>query len=409
LKTTQYLRRTLGYPPHSLWRLRGLLALVAVVALGCSSDADSAATGEDAGGGTDVADVELIEFDRSDYTDVGLGPLDYSDPALWACRPDAIPNVCDANLDATVVHPDGTFTFEAHEVAADPGFDCFYVYPTVNFALTLTPSSGNETDFADIAAVSAAVETQGARFSEVCRVFAPLYRQSTSGAVAGGEELELARQDVRDAFAYYMDAHNGGRDVVLVGHSQGTHVLTSLTKETFDVDAQLRQQLLSALLIGGDVTVADGDVVGGTFDNVPICTAAGQRGCIVAYSSFAAESPPGDNTRYGVADAGLQTACTNPSLLAGGDGLLDSIFASAELPGDVEQPWARYPGMFRAECVGTDELSYLEVSVAGGDGDVREPPTYRTLATEFAGFGLHTVEYELALGSLIELVALQAQ
>ena len=69
-----------------------------------------------------------VSFDRSGYTDVGVdAPLDCADPATWACRPDATPNECEVNLDATEVLADGTFALDAHEVAAEPAFDCFYV------------------------------------------------------------------------------------------------------------------------------------------------------------------------------------------------------------------------------------------------------------------------------------------
>ena len=41
-------------------------------------------------------------------------------------------DICDGDLDATVVEADGTLTVEPFEQADDPPIDCFYVYPTIS-------------------------------------------------------------------------------------------------------------------------------------------------------------------------------------------------------------------------------------------------------------------------------------
>ena len=58
-------------------------------------------------------------------------PADYRDTANWLCRPGR-EDSCTVNLDATVVAPDGSRTVEKFTPAANPKFDCFYVYPTVS-------------------------------------------------------------------------------------------------------------------------------------------------------------------------------------------------------------------------------------------------------------------------------------
>ncbi len=55
----------------------------------------------------------------------------YSNLGAWLCRPEA-QDVCEDNLDATVIHADGSIEVEPFLPAEDPSIDCFYVYPTVS-------------------------------------------------------------------------------------------------------------------------------------------------------------------------------------------------------------------------------------------------------------------------------------
>ena len=57
-----------------------------------------------------------------------------------------------------------------------------------------------------------------------------------------------------------------------------------------------RKRLVSAILLGGNVAVKEGKLVGGDFRRRPAAR-AGQTGCVIAFSTFN-ETPP-DNSRYG--------------------------------------------------------------------------------------------------------------
>ncbi len=50
---------------------------------------------------------------------------------------------------------------------------------------------------------------------------------------------------------------------MLIGHSQGSFTLTSLIAAEIDSKPALRRKLVSALIIGGQVTVPTGKDVGG--------------------------------------------------------------------------------------------------------------------------------------------------
>ena len=94
-----------------------------------------------------------------------------------------------------------------------------------------------------------------------------------------------------EAWRTYLRRFNHGRGVVLIGHSQGTFVLRRLIREEIDPKASARRRLVSAVLLGGNVTVKAGSDRGGDFKRVRACRRAGQTGCVVAFSTFNAPVP----------------------------------------------------------------------------------------------------------------------
>ena len=120
---------------------------------------------------------------------------------------------------------------------ANPPVDCFFVYPTVSEQRS-TNASKNKDERADRHRA-----LPGARFSERCRIYAPVYRQLTIASIFTGtpqqreEGGKLAYADVREAWRSYLANDNRGRGVVLVGHSQGTRMLRQLLREEIDPNA----------------------------------------------------------------------------------------------------------------------------------------------------------------------------
>ena len=157
---------------------------------------------------------------------------------------------------------------------------------------------------------------------------------------------------------------------MLIGHSQGARTLTALVRKAIDPDPAARAQLVSALLLGGDVTVAAGQDVGGSFAEVPACREQGQTGCVLAYSIFL-DVPPAD---------------VPTGTLAAGTGL----------------GFAAYPGQLTGECRQENGISYLDVDVAAG---ARLPRPAQDLGPRW---GPHNGDVNLALGDLVEVVRQQA-
>ncbi len=357
----------------------------------------------------------------------GATPTAAPSNTVWLCRPGLADNPCESDMAATVVSADGTSATEQASPAKDPPIDCFYVYPTV---------SGQTTTNADLTvdpAQTAVAILQASRFSQVCRVYAPMYRQITvtgirallSGALPGDEaaaSITTAYSDVLSAWQDYLAHYNNGRGVVLISHSQGTLMLRRLLISEIDPKPEIRRLLISALLIGGNVTVAKGKDVGGDFQNIPACRSADQTGCVVAYSTFL-EPPPAD-TLFGRAGrgvrgnldtgTGMDVLCVNPASITGGTGPLKPYFPSTMSPGlfsgttarssSASTPWISYPGLYTGHCESSGDANWLQVDTTNVAGDER-PVVSQSLGPTW---GLHLVDVTIALGNLVELVGKQA-
>jgi len=92
---------------------------------------------------------------------------------VWLCRPGLADNPCEGDLTTTVVYADGTSNVEQVTSAADPPIDCFYVYPPVSGQETVNSNLEIDPDEKTVAIY------QAARFSQVCKVYAPMFRQFT--------------------------------------------------------------------------------------------------------------------------------------------------------------------------------------------------------------------------------------
>jgi hypothetical protein len=324
---------------------------------------------------------------------------------VWLCRPGAATDPCAGTLDWTTVTSSGARTTHHEAPAADPPVDCFYVYPTVS------TEPGDNADLRIQPAETDVAVEQASRFSSVCRVWAPMYRQHTLSALTGvlrgnaGPD-EIAYASVVAAWQDYLAHDNDGRPVVLIGHSQGATMLIRLLAQQVDGDAALRARLVSAILLGGNVTVPKGAAVGGSFAHIPLCTATSQSGCVVAYSSFLTTPPA--NSLFGIAgqgvDAGapatgMQVACVNPAAPGGAD-LLDPFFATTT-GGAVH--WFEYPALYSAHCESDGNATWLQVDDVAGPGDTR-PRLSQTLGPRW---GLHLDDVNVALGNLVGMVGAQ--
>ena len=321
---------------------------------------------------------------------------------MWLCRPGMPDNPCLGHLTTTVVAPDGTRTREPFRAASDPGFDCFYVYPTVSTATTRNAPRRVAPEIVRV------VRAQAALFQRVCRLYAPIYRQVTlpglfSGGFSDPQARALAQQDVVDAFHDYLVHDNDGRPFLLLGHSQGASSLTSLVQSEIDGDPALRSRLVSAMLLGGAVTLAPGSSTQGSFQNVPPCRSRTQTGCVVAYNTY--DGTPPESALFGRTVAGRTVVCVNPADPATGVGSLDPIVPVSSAPGvDDVVGFRSYPGAVRSRCRSSATETWLRASRAPGTS----LPDQALRGRLSPAWGLHRVDVTIALGDLIDLAAAQA-
>ncbi|HWX55999.1 MAG TPA: DUF3089 domain-containing protein [Verrucomicrobiae bacterium] len=353
---------------------------------------------------------------------------DYSNGDNWLCRPGR-QDACAVDLTTTVISANGKLKQEAWAANPNAPIDCFYVYPTVS------NDPGGNSDMIPGPEEKGVVRAQFARFAAKCRAYAPMYRQITLTALRallGGTPMPmdraLAYNDVLDAWNYYLEHDNQGRGVVLIGHSQGSGVLTQLIKSEID-GKPVQGRIISALLLGTSLPVPKGKDVGGAFQHMPLCHAANQTGCVITYASFRATAPPPANSRFGkVTGENMVSGCTNPAALAGGSGELHSylgthgsgIVSTAEAePGPwvkpaqpIATPFVSVPGMLTAECVANDKGSYLAVSVHGDPAGPRASEIVGDVVVNgqvLPDWGLHLIDVNLTIGNLLDIVGMESK
>jgi len=348
---------------------------------------------------------------------------DYSDRKSWLCLPSR-DDSCSRPLPTAALNPNGYGSVGQSVPNKAAAIDCFYVYPTVS--RDASPNS----DLKPGGEEQAAATNQFARYASVCRPFAPLYRQVTLAALQStmtGKpqgDVALAYGDVRAAWRHYLDHYNQGRPFVLIGHSQGTLMLSQLLARDIE-GTPVADRMLSALLIGYNVEVPHGKTVGGTFKQTPLCTRAGQTGCVVTFVSFRASDPPPRGARFGrTSTPGMTVACTNPARLTGGSALLDSYWYAGPSPSMAHDPivWSRQGpspaayvrthGLVSATCINRGNVGYLSVLVNADPADARTgriPGDVVTNGVLQRGWGLHLADMSIAMGDLISLIQEQAR
>lgn len=332
----------------------------------------------------------------------------------WLCKPGLTRNPCQVSPATTTISPTGkVIGRQALARPTKPRIDCFYVYPTTS------DEKMPQADLRVTPELRSIARFQTARYSDQCRVFAPVYRQITIQGLLQPATVTPAMRaqalvDVRAAFADYLAHDNHGRGFVFIAHSQGSFVLRQLIAKDVDPKASVRRRLVSALLLGGNVTVRKGSDAGGDFQSIRACRMRTQTGCVVAFSTYGA-TPPADS-RFGRAtEPGREVLCTNPAALGGGPARIEPVFPTvAFAPGTViggltnqvgfpiaqaSTPWIAAPGAYTARCSKANGASVLRITPRGG------APTLKALPD--ATWGLHLTDANIALGDLVRLVRVQ--
>lgn len=130
---------------------------------------------------------------------------------------------------------------------------------------------------------------QASVFNNQCRVFAPRYRQAhiTTFFIKNKQEaaaaFDLAYQDLKTAFEYYLQHWNNGRPIIIASHSQGSLMAERLLKEYFETPQAsmplLRNKLVVAYILGWPIPKD-------YFTSLKMCNDSLQTGCLCSWRTL---------------------------------------------------------------------------------------------------------------------------
>lgn len=208
------------------------------------------------------------------------GKPDYNDLNYWAAHPykhdpsDSIPKplrngsgnyqIQDSTVDVFFLHPT-TYTRHRRKVPKNLNADID------------DRGLNAKTDYTTILYQASVFNQQG-------RVFAPRYRQAhislffTKNKAKADSAFEIAYQDLKLAFEYYLQHWNNGKPVIIASHSQGSKLGERLLKEFFE-NTPLQKQLVAAYIVGWSVPKE-------YFSSLKMCNDSLQTGCICSWRTL---------------------------------------------------------------------------------------------------------------------------
>lgn len=231
-----------------------------------------------------------------DETPIPAAP-DYSNQLHWAALPE--------KEDLADLTPKKISIPENQQQAKA---DVFFIHPTT---YTYAPDgmylwNGSLDDAAlNKRTDESSIKNQASVFNAAGKVYAPRYRQAhihsffTSNKNDGNRAIDIAYQDVKAAFEYYLEHYNQGRPFILASHSQGTLHAGRLIKELIE-NRPLEKQLVSAYLVGLPVPK--------DFFQLKVCESPDDVNCYVSWNTFAEGYYPEAYKERGYDNA----VCVNP-------------------------------------------------------------------------------------------------
>jgi Protein of unknown function (DUF3089) len=206
------------------------------------------------------------------------GRPDYSDLSYWASHPwkwdpaDSVPSPLqseprDSIADVFFLHPT-TYTARIRSKKQNAAIDDDYI--------------NAKTDYSSIL-------YQASVFNNKSRVFAPRYRQAhiinffSKDKEKAAKAFELAYEDLKTSFEYYLKTWNNGRPIIIAAHSQGSLLAERLLKDYFDAPTNsaqlLKNNLVVAYIIGWEVPK-------NYFTSLKMCEDSLQTGCICSWRTL---------------------------------------------------------------------------------------------------------------------------
>ena len=205
------------------------------------------------------------DFDKSPEI---LKP-NYSDKDSWAVLPENIPDEI------------SIFNIDENKKEAD----VFYIYPTLIDSKNQREWNSdiwNEDIRNDV--INRPVKYQASAWLDAGNLYVPYYRQAhirvfnDKFRVDGDKALNLAYNDIKEAFTYYLENFNNDKPFIIASHSQGTIHAKRLIAEFID-GKELQKKLIAAYLVG--IKVFEDE-----FKNIKPMNSANETGGFVTWNTF---------------------------------------------------------------------------------------------------------------------------
>ena len=179
---------------------------------------------------------------------------------IWLCKPGHEPDPCTPGLSTTVYSP--TLQPLRVTIPAPSGRGS-----TASTSIRRCPIRRRRVEPADRSRAALDRAVPGGAVLPVCRVFAPMYRQVTVTALDSGNtespaQLKVPLDDVTRGVQALPAQIQPRPPVRVIGHSQGSFLLDQVLRERGRRTAG-STPMLSAILLGANVTVAGGSDSGG--------------------------------------------------------------------------------------------------------------------------------------------------
>ncbi|MBT7740132.1 MAG: DUF3089 domain-containing protein, partial [Cryomorphaceae bacterium] len=194
---------------------------------------------------------------------------DYSDKDSWAVLPENIPDEI------------STFNIDKNKKEAD----VFFIYPTLIDSRNQREWNSDIWD-EDIRndVINRPVKYQASAWLDAGNLYVPYYRQAhirvfnDKFRVDGDKALNLAYNDIKEAFSYYLENFNNDKPFIIASHSQGTVHAKRLISEFID-GKELQKKLIAAYLVG--IKVFEDE-----FKNIKPMNSPDETGGFVTWNTF---------------------------------------------------------------------------------------------------------------------------
>jgi hypothetical protein len=203
------------------------------------------------------------------------GNPDYTDLHYWAAHP-------------WKWDPSDSVPKPLRNEPRDSAADVFFLYPT-SYTMKLKLKKQNadiDDDYINAKTDYSSILYQASVFNNQCRVFAPRYRQAhitnffSKDKEKAAQAFDIAYEDVKTAFEFYLQTWNNGKPIIIASHSQGSLLAERLLKEFFEGTSTSSVSLKNKLVVA---YIAGWPVPKDYFTSLKMCTDSLQTGCICSW------------------------------------------------------------------------------------------------------------------------------